>query len=207
MKVKLDVVTGFLGSGKSVFINNIINETITKDEKVVVIQLENGLTKIRKDFINVNTYIYDDEIYKLDSFINNIIEESNCKRIIIEYNGTESFEELSNILSNSTLRKKCKVNDIYFISDANVIKSYILNMGELIIPALESSNLVLINNCLNKEEEKIDEIVELIKKINLSGHILRCDNNEDIGNVIRKSNLFSKRSIKRFYMNIREERN
>lgn len=207
MKVKLDVVTGFLGSGKSVFINNIINETITKDEKVVVIQLENGLTKIRKDFINVNTYIYDDEIYKLDSFINNIIEESNCKRIIIEYNGTESFEELSNILSNSTLIKKCKVNDIYFISDANVIKSYILNMGELIIPALESSNLVLINNCLNKEEEKIDEIVELIKKINLSGHILRCDNNEDIGNVIRKSNLFSKRSIKRFYMNIREERN
>lgn len=207
MKVKLDVVTGFLGSGKSVFINNIINETITKDEKVVVIQLENGLTKIRKDFINVNTYIYDDEIYKLDSFINNIIEESNCKRIIIEYNGTESFEELSNILSNSPLRKTCKVNDIYFISDANVIKSYILNMGELIIPALESSNLVLINNCLNKEEEKIDEIVELIKKINLSGHILRCDNNEDIGNVIRKSNLFSKRSIKRFYMNIREERN
>lgn len=207
MKVKLDVVTGFLGSGKSVFINNIINETITKDEKVVVIQLENGLTKIRKDFINVNTYIYDDEIYKLDSFINNIIEESNCKRIIIEYNGTESFEELSNILSNSTLRKKCKVNDIYFISDANVIKSYILNMGELIIPALESSNLVLINNCLNKEEEKIDEIVELIKKINLSGHILRCDNNEDIGNVIRKSNLFSKRTIKRFYMNIKEERN
>lgn len=207
MKVKLDVVTGFLGSGKSVFINNIINETITKDEKVVVIQLENGLTKIRKDFINVNTYIYDDEIYKLDSFINNIIEESNCKRIIIEYNGTESFEELSNILSNSTLIKKCKVNDIYFISDANVIKSYILNMGELIIPALESSNLVLINNCLNKEEEKIDEIVELIKTINLSGHILRCDNNEDIGNVIRKSNLFSKRTIKRFYMNIKEERN
>lgn len=207
MKVKLDVVTGFLGSGKSVFINNIINETITKDEKVVVIQLENGLTKIRKDFINVNTYIYDDEIYKLDSFINNIIEESNCKRIIIEYNGTESFEELNNILSNSTLRKKCKVNDIYFISDANVIKSYILNMGELIIPALESSNLVLINNCLNKEEEKIDEIVELIKTINLSGHILRCDNNEDIGNVIRKSNLFSKRTIKRFYMNIKEERN
>ena len=83
MKVKLDIVTGFLGSGKSVFINNIIAETITNDEKVVVIQLEDGETKIRKDFINVKTFMYDDEICKLDSFINNTIEESNCTRIII----------------------------------------------------------------------------------------------------------------------------
>ena len=35
MKLKLDIVTGFLGSGKSVFINNLINETVTNDEKVL----------------------------------------------------------------------------------------------------------------------------------------------------------------------------
>ena len=42
MKLKLDIVTGFLGSGKSVFINNLINETVTNDEKVLVLQLEDG---------------------------------------------------------------------------------------------------------------------------------------------------------------------
>ena len=57
MKVKLDIVTGFLGSGKSVFINNIIKETITKDEKVVVLQLEDGETKISNNFTNVKTFI------------------------------------------------------------------------------------------------------------------------------------------------------
>lgn len=207
MKVKLDIVTGFLGSGKSVFINNIIKETITKDEKVVVLQLEDGETKIRKDFTNVKTVMYNDEICKLGFYISNTIEEASPKRIIIEYNGTESFEELESILSNTIVRKKCKINDIYFIADANVIKSYILNMGDFIIPALESSNLILINNCLDKEEDKIDEIISLIKKINLSGHILICDNNEDVGNTIRKSNLFSKRRIKRFYMNIRGDIN
>lgn len=207
MKVKLDIVTGFLGSGKSVFINNIIKETITKDEKVVVLQLEDGETKISTDFVNVSTIMYNDEIYKLGSYIRNIVEENNCTRIIIEYNGTESFEELKDTLSKNNMRNKCKINDIYFIADANVIKSYILNMGDFIIPSLESSNLILINNCLNKEEEKIEEIETLMKKINLSGHILRCDNNEDVGNTIRQSNLFSKRRIKRFYMNIRGERN
>ena len=207
MKVKLDIVTGFLGSGKSVFINNIIAETITNDEKVVVIQLEDGETKIRKDFINVKTFMYDDEICKLDSFINNTIEESNCTRIIIEYNGTESFEELQYTLSIHNTRKKYKINDIYFIADANVIESYILNMGDFIIPALESSNLILINNFFDKKEDKINEIISLIKKINLNGHILKCENNEDIGNTIMKSNLFSKKRIKRLYMNIRGERN
>ena len=207
MKVKLDIVTGFLGSGKSVFINNIIAETITNDEKVVVIQLEDGETKIRKDFINVKTFMYDDEICKLDSFINNTIEESNCTRIIIEYNGTESFEELQYTLSIHNTRKKNKINDIYFIADANVIESYILNMGDFIIPALESSNLIIINNCFDKKEDKINEIISLIKKINLNGHILKCENNEDIGNTIMKSNLFSKKRIKRLYMNIRGERN
>ena len=172
MKVKLDIVTGFLGSGKSVFINNIIKETITKDEKVVVLQLEDGETKISNNFTNVKT-----------------------------------FEELQSTLSKTIVRKKCKINDIYFIADANVIKSYILNMGDFIIPSLEKSNLIFINNCLGKEIDKIEEIETLVKNINLSGHILKCDNNDDVGRTIRESNLFSKKRIKKFYMNIRGEKN
>lgn len=207
MKIKLDIVTGFLGSGKSIFINNIIKETITKDEKVVVLQLEDGKTKISKDFENVRIFSYTDEISNLDSIINNIVDEEKCTRIIIEYNGTESFEELQSVLSKSILKKKCKINDTYFIADANVIKSYILNMGELIIPALESSDLIFINNCLDKEADKINEIITLVQRINLSGHILICNESGDIGNTIRKSNLFSSKRIKRFYINIRGDRN
>lgn len=207
MKVKLDIVTGFLGSGKSVFINNIIKETMTNDERVVVLQLEDGETKIIDNFTNVKTFMYNDEIDKLALYISNIIDEEKCTRIIIEHNGTEPFEELQGTLSKNIVRKKCRINDIYFIADANVIKSYILNMGDFIIPSLENSNLILINNCLDKEIDKIKEIETLIKNINLSGHILICNNNDDVGRTIRKSNLFSKKRIKRFYMNIRGERN
>ncbi len=207
MKVKLDIVTGFLGSGKSVFINNIIKETITKDEKVVVLQLEDGETKISNNFTNVKTFMYSDEIDKLDCYISSIVDEEKCTRIIIEYNGTETFEELQSTLSKTIVRKKCKINDIYFIADANVIKSYILNMGDFIIPSLEKSNLIFINNCLGKEIDKIEEIETLVKNINLSGHILKCDNNDDVGRTIRESNLFSKKRIKKFYMNIRGEKN
>ena len=78
MKVKLDIVTGFLGSGKSVFINNIIKETITKDEKVVVLQLEDGEAKISNNFTNVKTFMYSDEIDKLDFYINSIVDEEKC---------------------------------------------------------------------------------------------------------------------------------
>ena len=207
MKINLDVVTGFLGSGKSTLINSIIKETIVKGDEVLVIQLEDGETKIIDELSNVKKCIYNGEVYELDSFMNEKIRESNFSKIIIEYNGTESFDELKDILSKESIRRKFKINDIYFVADAKNIKSYILNMSDLIVPSLESSDLILINNCFNIEDKTIIDIDTLIKTINLSGHILKCANNENMATTIRESKLFKKRTIKRLYMNIRGNRN
>ena len=48
MKVGIDVVTGFLGAGKSAFINSLINKTIADKEKIVVVTCESGKTQINE---------------------------------------------------------------------------------------------------------------------------------------------------------------
>ena len=202
MKTKIEVVTGFLGSGKTAFLNALIKETIVKDESVLVIQLEDGETKVKKIFGNINIRNYYGDIEGFDKFLLKNLREGNYFKVFIEYNGTETIDKLANILNEDNIKKLCKINTIYFIADVNNIKSYVINMGDFIVPAIENSNLILLNNCINSDDKKIEEAINLMEELNLSGHILTCDNNNSIDNALKKSKLFNNRTIKKIYMNL-----
>ena len=202
MKTKIEIVTGFLGSGKTAFLNALIKETIVKDESVLVIQLEDGETKINKIFGNINIRNYYGDIEEFDKFLLKNLREGNYFKVFIEYNGTETIEKLANILNKDKIKKLCKISTIYFIADVNNIKSYVINMGDFIVPAIENSNLILLNNCINSDDKKIEEAINLMEELNLSGHILTCDNNNSIDNALKKSKLFNNRTIKKIYMNL-----
>ena len=75
MKVGIEVVTGFLGAGKSAFINSLINKTKAVGEKIIVLTCESGNVKIKEleenditvkhiDFIEDNSEL-NGEIYKI----------------------------------------------------------------------------------------------------------------------------------------------
>ena len=203
MKAKLEVVTGFLGSGKTAFINALIDETIVKGEKVLVIQLEDGQTNVKKSFGSIEVCKYFDDIYNINQFLISRLAGTRYDKVFIEFNGTENFDELLNALNDKVIKKYASISTIYFVADVKNIKSYVLNMSDLIIPSIEQSNLLLLNNCKDVDDEKIDEAVSLLKQINLSGHILTCEKNESMGRVINKSRLFSRKRLKRLYANFR----
>ena len=203
MKAKIELVTGFLGSGKTAFINALIDETMAKGENVLVLQLEDGQTSVDKLFRNIEVIKYYDDIYDINKYLVSRLDEKKYNKVIIEFNGTESLDELLNALSEKDIKKYCRIGTIYFIADVKNIKSYILNMSDLIIPSIEQSNLLLLNNCNELDSEKTDEAISLLKQINLSGHILTCENNENMGKAIRQSKMFSKKRIKRIYASFR----
>ena len=81
MKVGIEVVTGFLGAGKSAFINSLINKTKAVGEKIIVLTCESGNVKIKEleenditvkhiDFIEDNSEL-NGEIYKIVKEYNN----------------------------------------------------------------------------------------------------------------------------------------
>lgn len=205
MKVGIEVVTGFLGAGKTAFINSLINEVAIKGEKIIVFQLENGNTLIQEK--NKNDYIVKLVAKGCDikSLKNNIINEiliNNPTSIIIEYNGTDKLEDFYSILVSKELRNMCKINTFYYICNGPSCIFYIKNMGELLVPFIESSNLILINNCKSMTDREVSETKKTLENINLNAFILTSEDNCSIQKELRESKLFENEEIKKVKLSV-----
>lgn len=201
MKVGIEVITGFLGAGKTAFINSLISVTAVKGDKISIFQLEQGKTKIKEekdDEYVVRLASMDCNIDSLKKHIINEIAVNNPTTIIIEYNGTDKLDHLYSILESKELKNICRLNALYYLCDGPSCIFYIKNMGELLIPFIESSNLILINNCKLMKEEEISKVREALEEINLTSYILTVKNNYDFNNVLRSSDLIDKGNIKKF---------
>lgn len=192
MKTKLEFVFGFLGSGKSRFINSYLDSEICKDEKVLIISLEKGNTLINKGS-NVKI-VFIEEIEYLKEIIIREVKTYTFDRIVVEYNGTISVNSVEDICNDKKLRKYIDFYGGYFIGNAEEILVYIKNLGELILPFIQGSKLIILNNISLISKEKRDETIKLIKDININSPIVTIDSISDINREI-KSNKYFKRNL------------
>ena len=205
MKVGIEVVTGFLGAGKSAFINSLINKTKAVGEKIIVLTCESGNVKIKEleenditvkhiDFIEDNSEL-NGEIYK-------IVKEYKPQRIIIEYNGTETLEHLYRCIFDNETGKLIKLNTMYFVCDGDSLDFYIKNMGELLLPFIQSSDVLVINNCYKLSEEKIEEDIDLLGTLNHKAQIIKSNNNEDFEKALDESKLLENNFLRNMRVKI-----
>lgn len=192
MKTKLEFVFGFLGSGKSKFINSYLDSEICKDEKALIISLEEGNTLINKGS-NVKI-IFIEEIEYLKEIIIREVKTYTFDRIVVEYNGTVSVNSVEDICNDKNVRKYIDFYGGYFIGNAEEILVYIKNLGELIVPFIQGSKLIILNNISLISKKKRDETIKLIKDININSPIVTIDSISDIDRDI-KSNKYFKRSL------------
>lgn len=90
MKIHIEIVTGFLGAGKTSFINSLLKESLVDGEKVLVFQLEQGEKNIVhssniSNFVRIQDAL---DIKDLKEKMIYSIKKYKPNRIIIEYNGT-----------------------------------------------------------------------------------------------------------------------
>lgn len=192
MKVGIEVVTGFLGAGKSAFINSFIDSTIAENEKIIVITCEKGNTEIDDSKKRVGKVIHINLVKNdegLSNKIYDLVKKHNPHRIIIEYNGTESLEYLYRCLFDNNTGRLIKLNLIYFVCDARNIDLYIKNMGEILLPFIQSSDVIVVNNCENIKVNELNKSIEALKALNHKAHILKAENNQGIINALERSKL------------------
>ena len=183
MRIDIEIVTGFIGAGKTTFINALLKNTIVKNEKVVVILCEKGNTPLNEGLMKSNTIVVKNQepLKTLTSeYLKNVINLYSPHRIIIEYNGTRSLEELANELNDTNMRRLCKVSTIFHITEAETFKLFFFNMNGYIEPCIRSSNLILINHVDKITESDLLEIKNIIGKINHNAFILDIKDNEEI---------------------------
>ncbi|HBJ2620377.1 GTP-binding protein [Clostridium botulinum] len=204
MKIQVEIVTGFLGAGKTSFINSLIKESYVKGEKIIVIQLENGEEKISDEISNYGlvTVYKQSDLKKLNEDMISLISEYSPNRIIIEFNGTYNLEDLFKIIDKKIYKNNMSLDRIYFIGDTRNLKSYVQNMGNFLVPFIELSNLIILNNTEKCNKENIESTKNMLNNINPSAYILEAENRESFNLLLRESEILENTFFKKIKVKI-----
>lgn len=211
MKTDIEIVTGFLGAGKTTFINSLLETTLVTKEQVVVLLCEKGEKNIKDSILKderIKVMEHDPLKSVSAKYISNLLKLCTPHRLIIEYNGTRPLEELFDELNKNNLKDISTVTSIFHIADGLTFNLFFDNMSGIIRPYIQSSHLVIINNADELDSHSIDTIKNRIKTINPNIYIMTAKCRDDLtsklkaenildGSVAKKFKIFIKNMIKR----------
>lgn len=199
MKIHIEIVTGFLSAGKTSFINSLLSETQVEGEKVLIFQLEHGEKKILQS-TDINYFVKIKELNEVKDLKEEMIysiKKYSPNRIIIEYNGTSDLKELIDILNEKIYREYSKVTTIFFVADGKNLKEYIDNVGNFIIPFIQYSNMIVVNNMDYCNKEVLEEGINKVRNINPKAYILKVNNKYILKSTLKESKVLDNGYFKR----------
>lgn len=162
--------TGFLESGKSTCIQEILEEGNFADGlKTLFLQTEEGEFEIDEKLLSDNkviTVVIDDEDDLTEEMCVSLIKEHKPARIMIEVNGMWDLKKLI----NETIPENWVVVQTFTTVNAQTFDMYINNMKSLLMSHFEQSDLVIFNRC-DKEMNK-PSMRRNVKAINRQTQVL-----------------------------------
>ena len=170
--LKIDIVSGFLGAGKTTFIERLL-KTKLKDEKVVLIENEYGEVSVDTDILK-DTQIEIRELSQgciccslvgdFSKSLKTIIDTYNPDRILIEPSGVGKLSDIIKAVAETGLQEN--VNSLVCLVDAKKAKMYERNFGEFFVDQIESAHTVILSRTDIAKEEVIATAVEIVRKHN-----------------------------------------
>lgn len=200
MKADIEIVTGFLGAGKTSFINALINCTIVKNETLLILMCENGNKSIDSDIVKdkrIKVIYYPPEKSLTPEYLKYVLSLNNPIRVIIEHNGTWPLNETLKVLNDNKIKKYCHVTSMFHVADSETFNLYFDNMKPSLLPSIQYSNLILLNNIDGINEDEKNIIIEKITKVNSYAFILSSKKNDDLEFILQYTNLLDKGIVKR----------
>ena len=185
-KCTVDLVTGFLDSGKSSLIKSILSRKSYREE-VIVIQCENGKETLDLGFINKKRITVKDFSINYEMNIDRIIRLVKFyepDRIIIECNVAKDINALLDILNSKELRPYIRMGNITNIIDVTTLNMMLKNMSTVVLPSIQASNLIIFNKCNKISEKLIDEHITTIETLNLHCHIVVNKSRDNLQNIL-----------------------
>ncbi len=192
MKVETEIVCGFLGSGKTSFINSLLDAEKCMEERTGIILLENGRSsidgsKIRKAAVEKNC-----EMFHLYEKILKLKNGFNADRIFIEYNGTFDLWKIEKLFNKGPLKNIAKIKCVYFVCDCTQFNIQMKNLYNFLIPAIRRSDFIILNNYDNK----MLYIEKEMRQINQRAVIIKSKNKAMFTENIRKAHIIENYYIK-----------
>lgn len=166
MATYIDVITGFLESGKTTFIKEIIEKNCLMEyQKTVLIVCEEGFTEYEEDLLSkhrIDKITVSDYSEINELFFRKINKEYSPDYIIMEFNGTWDITSLFNLKLPITFQFR----NVIFISDAHNFKNYLGNMASILQPHILNSDIVLFNRHEGLDKKQKKRLQQDVKNIN-----------------------------------------
>ena len=179
---KVDIFSGFLGAGKTTLIKKLIAEAYG-DEKIVLIENEFGEIGVDSSFLK-NTGIQINEmnagcicctlVGDFGRALEEVIEKYSPDRILIEPSGVGKLSDV--IIAVQDLgNKNIELNSFTTVVDAKRCKIMMRSFGEFYKNQVEHASSVVLSHQAGLDDEKLAEVIHMIKELNPNASIVTSD--------------------------------
>ena len=171
---KIDIVSGFLGAGKTTLIKKLLKDALA-GTRVVLIENEFGEIGIDGGFLKESGI----EIREMNSgciccslvgdFGTSLKEVMNTyapERILIEPSGVGKLSDVMKAVQDAAEGSDMVLNSAVAVVDASKCKLYIKNFGEFFINQIDFAGTIILTRTDKVSDEKIAECVEILRKHN-----------------------------------------
>ena len=178
---KIDIVSGFLGAGKTTLIKKMVKEAY-QGEKLVLIENEFGEISIDGGFLK-DTGIQISEMSSgciccslvgdFGKALREVKEQFQPDRILIEPSGVGKLSDVIVAVENTVADiPDMRLNSFVTVADAGKVKVYMKNFGEFYNNQIESAGTIILSRTQKLTQEKLEAAVALLREKNPTAAIL-----------------------------------
>ena len=177
---KVDIISGFLGAGKTTLISKLLKEALP-DEQVVLIENEFGEIGIDGGFLKDSGV----EIREINSgciccslvgdfgtSLKEVVDKYHPDRIIIEPSGVGKLSDVIKAVKDLHIENEIRLNSASTVADASKVKMYMKNFGEFFNNQIEHAGTIILSRTQNVSEDKLKKAIEMIRSLNADAHII-----------------------------------
>lgn len=177
---KIDIISGFLGAGKTTFIKKLLEEAVF-GEKVVLIENEFGEIGIDGGFLRDSGI----EIREMNSgciccslvgdfgtSLAEVLTKYQPERIIIEPSGVGKLSDVIKAVVDVSADMEVELNSAVTIVDAAKCKMYMKNFGEFFNNQIENAGTIVLSRTDITDAAKVQKDVEMLRDRNEEAAII-----------------------------------
>ena len=178
---KIDIVSGFLGAGKTTLIKKLLAEAFP-GEKLVLIENEFGEISIDGGFLKESGV----EISEMSSgciccslvgdfnqALKDVVDQFTPDRVLIEPSGVGKLSDVITAVENTAAETAdMELNSFVTVADATKVKIYMKNFGEFYNNQIESAGTIILSRTQKLTQEKLEASVALLREKNADAAIL-----------------------------------
>ena len=178
---KIDIVSGFLGAGKTTLIKKLLAEAFP-GEKLVLIENEFGEISIDGGFLKDSGVQISEMssgciccslVGDFNKALKDVHEQFHPDRILIEPSGVGKLSDVIVAVENTVKDvPDMKLNSFVTVADATKVKIYMKNFGEFYNNQIESAGTIILSRPQRLSQEKLEAAVALLREKNPNAAIL-----------------------------------